>query len=655
MSVLKISVCYMKLILLFCLLIYTESRYVTKNSDLFPGFVFRSSLDDLEVAAAEPRPVIIENTPEVLPLIADQNAFSDSPVSLASEKVEKILQRPIAFSYQNNDQSPVASNIPEEEVKKADVKEIDQKPAAVDYYKQIQTIESPKSDGLEGNGQDSQSDEEESKSLELNAESSDHGSIESNAEINSAEDSESGQNKVHEIHEHEGGDGHASESSHGGGGHGGGNGGGKDGGGNGSFERGGGQEHHSGHRGEKGEKGEKAYEGHHHNEKSEKGHHTKEDHSKEYEENGGEKKEHHHDDGYHAEHDQAEEGQKGSKFQEFGDHAKGHSTKGEHNIHRKDEYEKKQEFYDESDEEDEFEKDGGYSHEDEYSKGGFEKGSYDKGAEEEDNYGKTDKHEKGGYFKEQSGHKNSGGHDTHHDHVDKHGEKENNSGGKKWSYSEGTGGGGGGGHGHQHADGTNVPIQVIKPDQTPHSQNIPEPTYKNPDVLYPPLADPPIESNKPAPLIQVTYEDGFTPVLTPIQKRSDDNYGEGVKTDKKGEENKFLDSLFVKPYITETFSTKEASKEDDKSSSEEKVESSEQYKESLIPESSENSSDEIGSYSIFKLGDYTTPKPENKQINSSGSVIKDGETTIVQDESKQIEVVNTSMKPIVVLDEVHVI
>lgn len=51
------------------------------------------------------------------------------------------------------------------------------------------------------------------------------------------------------------------------------------------------------------------------------------------------------------------------QFKENGKHKKGHSTKGEHNIHKKEEYEKTKHFYDESHEEGEHEKHGGYHEE----------------------------------------------------------------------------------------------------------------------------------------------------------------------------------------------------------------------------------------------------------------------------------------------------
>ncbi|XP_050513079.1 sarcoplasmic reticulum histidine-rich calcium-binding protein-like [Diabrotica virgifera virgifera] len=452
------------------------ARHVT-DSEVISNFVSRESFEDLAVSAAEPRPVVVEYYPsEVLPLTTDQHAFSDSEVSQASGKVEKILQRPISFSYQNNnDQTSGASEVSEEEddEKEAEVSEVDQKPDAVDYYKYVKNVESAEND----------------------------------------------------------------EGSH---------------------KKGGGKESYSSHKGEKGEKGDKGYKGHHHHEKGDKGHHTKENHEKEYEEKGGEKKNHHHDDGYSAEYHKGEKGNKGSKYHEEGKHSKGHSTKGEHSIHKKDEYEKKQEFYDESHEEDGFEKDGEYFHEDDYKKGSQEKGSFDKGGEEEAHYGKKHHHDKGGHFKEQKGHKGSKGHDSHHEHEEKHGKKGSDSGGKKWSYGKGNGGGGGGGGGgghkkahlHEQADESHNPIRVVYPEELHVKGVVHEAAprldleensryLKEPNVLYPPLNTLPLNRNYPSgssskrkkhhylsqPLpVLSSYikENHFHPIVNPIQRRMDD-------------------------------------------------------------------------------------------------------------------------------------
>lgn len=127
-------------IVLFHFLASTRGRYVS------------DSAFDLSVAAAEPRPVFLEPPEElqarVLPLVADNINFDDSPLSEASEKVEKILQRPLAFSY---DQSSEASSTSSDE-EEAEIVEVDQQPDAVDYYKHVKNVEPAESD--EGGGSD---------------------------------------------------------------------------------------------------------------------------------------------------------------------------------------------------------------------------------------------------------------------------------------------------------------------------------------------------------------------------------------------------------------------------------------------------------------------------------------------------------------------
>lgn len=61
--------------------------------------VFTRVIDDLQVSAAEPRPVLVEvpKHPVIqsLPLVYEVG----TPLSDASEKVEKVLRTPLAFSY----------------------------------------------------------------------------------------------------------------------------------------------------------------------------------------------------------------------------------------------------------------------------------------------------------------------------------------------------------------------------------------------------------------------------------------------------------------------------------------------------------------------------------------------------------------------------
>jgi hypothetical protein len=77
------------------------------------GDVFSRVIDDLQVSAAEPRPVFAElpKHPVIqsLPLVYEVG----TPLSDASEKVEKVLRTPLAFSYNkkkaNGDSAPDAT------------------------------------------------------------------------------------------------------------------------------------------------------------------------------------------------------------------------------------------------------------------------------------------------------------------------------------------------------------------------------------------------------------------------------------------------------------------------------------------------------------------------------------------------------------------
>ncbi|XP_071643069.1 uncharacterized protein [Temnothorax longispinosus] len=216
----------------------------------------------------------------------------------------------------------------------------------------------------------------------------------------------------------------------------------KKGGGDHHFEEGGGAEHDEEHHGHEGEKGDKGYKVWHEHEKAEKGHHDKEHASKHYDEKDGEEKKHDEEGGYHEEHHHGEEGKKTAEFGEKGEHKKGHSTHGEHSVHKKDEFEKKTEFFDEFHEDGGQEKHGEHHHEHESKKGGHEKKGHHDGADHEEKYGKEEKHEKGGHHHEHKGHKVDEGHDHHYDHDQKYGKKEGHEDGKKWSFKKGDDGGG---------------------------------------------------------------------------------------------------------------------------------------------------------------------------------------------------------------------
>ncbi|XP_015110709.1 stress response protein NST1 [Diachasma alloeum] len=202
-------------------------------------------------------------------------------------------------------------------------------------------------------------------------------------------------------------------------------------------EEGGGEEGHEDHHEAGGEEEKKGYDSHHEHEKGEKGHHDKEDHDKHYDEEEGKENKHSDDSSYYKHYDSGEKKEKESAFDEEGKFNKGHSTKGNHVVHKKDEYEKLEEFYDESHDEDEHEKDEGYHHKYEKEHGGSEKsGHYDAG-EEVEKHGKKSKHEKGHHYKDKKGHDQRAGDDKHHEKESKYGKKGGYEDGKKWEYKKG--------------------------------------------------------------------------------------------------------------------------------------------------------------------------------------------------------------------------
>ncbi|XP_024945763.1 filaggrin-2 isoform X4 [Cephus cinctus] len=255
-------------------------------------------------------------------------------------------------------------------------------------------------------------------------------------------------------HGHHGKDGHGKDG-HGGhdGGHGKGGGGGGDAGKDHKFEEGAGEEHEEDHHESHGDKGEKEYKSWHDYDKGEKGHHDKEAESHHYDEKDGHEKKHHEEGGYHDSHDHGEKGHKEAEFDEKGEHQEGHSTKGQHSVHKKDEYEKKTEFFDEFEEDGGMEKGGDYHHEHEHEEGGHEKSSHHDHGHHEEHHGKEKKHEEGHHHHDHKGHKKDDGHEHHHHHDEKHGKKLDHKEGKKWAYKKGDDGGSGGGkEGHGEGD-----------------------------------------------------------------------------------------------------------------------------------------------------------------------------------------------------------
>lgn len=204
----------------------------------------------------------------------------------------------------------------------------------------------------------------------------------------------------------------------------------------GKIEKGGGEAHDSDHHATHGKKGEKGYKGYHKFDKGQKGHHDKEAHEKEFSDHKGKKAKLKDTGGHYGAHHKEHKGKKGALYGEKGEHKKGHSTKGEHKIHKKDEYVKKHEFYDEHHEGGEHEKHGGYHEGHQKKHGGKHKSGHKKAGYHDDHHGKKGHHQKGGHHDEHKGHKEAEGHEEHHAHKETYGKKEGEKKGKKWGFDK---------------------------------------------------------------------------------------------------------------------------------------------------------------------------------------------------------------------------
>lgn len=221
------------------------------------------SVVDLQPEAAEPRPIYayLETKPEPLPLTSDS---SDE----GSQKIEKYLRRPIAFSY-NQPEDKKDDNVKSETIIYPEKQQFEDKGEAnQEKGEKLEEEEHPSEDIQESH------EEDEAHSADLQEDKAEH--------TKKSDGGGDGKKKLAKPHKEK----HA---------------------------KGGGKSHHSDHHSSHGEKGDKGYKGHHHHEKGEKGHHNKEGHKKSYSNKQGKKSEHHHDDGYSAEHHHGEKGEKSHK------------------------------------------------------------------------------------------------------------------------------------------------------------------------------------------------------------------------------------------------------------------------------------------------------------------------------------------------------
>ncbi|XP_971797.2 histidine-rich glycoprotein [Tribolium castaneum] len=163
-----------------------------------------------------------------------------------------------------------------------------------------------------------------------------------------------------------------------------------------------------------GEKASSGYLGQHQTHNGVQGHHDKENHQKHYAENQGHKKGYNHQDGYYADHHQGQKGRNGYHYEDHGKYAKGHSTKGHHNVHKLDEYKKNTDFFDENNDEGFEEKHGGYELSRAVAKGGHNAGGHVNKGHESGKYGVVGFAEKGAHFFNDQGHKKAQGHDGYY-------------------------------------------------------------------------------------------------------------------------------------------------------------------------------------------------------------------------------------------------
>lgn len=202
----------------------------------------------------------------------------------------------------------------------------------------------------------------------------------------------------------------------------------------GGFESGGGKSYGEEEHAVKGEKGDQGYSRFHAEEKGAKGHHDNEGHKGFYGEVGGNKNAHFDQGGYHKENNKAVKGAAGFNYADHATWAKGHHTKGKHNIHKLDELKKKTEFFDEDHDSAFKEKHGGYENKFGFAKGSKRKGGHiDKGFLQ-GAFGVGGSFEKGKHSSSEKGHDNEEGKKEYYSKGEKY-DKDGSSGlFKKWGW-----------------------------------------------------------------------------------------------------------------------------------------------------------------------------------------------------------------------------
>lgn len=136
----------------------------------------------------------------------------------------------------------------------------------------------------------------------------------------------------------------------------------------------------------------------------------------------GNKQTHKHDDGYYADQHKAVKGQRGYHFADSGKYAKGHDTKGHHQVHKLNEYQKKTEFFDEKSDKGHKENHGSYEEKQGIASGKTEKGGHNQAQHQAQKFEKGGKYEKGRQYQDEAGYKNARGNDQFHKNFEEFGE-----------------------------------------------------------------------------------------------------------------------------------------------------------------------------------------------------------------------------------------
>lgn len=198
---------------------------------------------------------------------------------------------------------------------------------------------------------------------------------------------------------------------------------------------GGGAQRHSQQFSKHGDKGTKGYESFHEQVRGEKGKLDKSNDSGFHEEESASEKNRHRDDGYYADSEKGFEITKGSKYYEEEKFAKGHSTKGSHDVHKSDEFKKNTEFFDEDEDSGYTEHHGGSSKEHSREKGGHDKSGGSQATHHSDGFGNEGQFKSGRHFKSNKGNEGAAGIERYRAFQSGFGEKGDQENNKHWQFS----------------------------------------------------------------------------------------------------------------------------------------------------------------------------------------------------------------------------